>query len=348
MIQQKEQLHSIDARRMPLADAAVETITDRFPANWLVIRNGKYPDLGAPLSGLNVTRSEANLAIRVTKEFANDSIVGLLFFDNAMEENDASKVRVVIELQAGCAANFIEYYCSVGDAPHHANTVIDLSLADGARCYYVRFQDRQTAHEQNGHLTATLGKDCQLHHTAFDLGGGKVRNDLDIKLAGAGSVTNFYGLFLAGGQQQIENHTRVDHLVGPASSEQEYRGIAAGDSHCVWRGVAVVHRGADGTNASQANHNLLLSPAAEIDATPQLEIYADDVKASHGTTFGELDQSALFYLRTRGLDEFAAQRLLIGAHAEKIVARMPLPALRAGVSEIVAQRVATLIAAEAH
>lgn len=348
MIQQTEQLRSIDALRASLAEAAAVAVTDRFPANWLVIRNGKIPDLDAPLSGLNVTHSATSLAIHVTEQLASDRIVGLLFIDDAADATGVSEARVEIKLQSGSAANFIEYHSSVGDATHHAHTVIQLSLADRACCNYVRFQDRQAVHEQTGHLTATLGKDSQLHHAAFDLGGSKVRNHLDIKLAGAGSMTTFCGLFLAGGEQQIENHTRVDHLVGPASSEQEYRGIAAGASHCAWHGIAVVHRGADGTNASQESHNLLLSPAAEIDATPQLEIYADDVKARHGTTFGELDQSALFYLRTRGLDESAARRLLIVAYAEKIVSRLPLPALRASVSEIVGQRIATLITAGAQ
>ncbi|MDH4124333.1 MAG: Fe-S cluster assembly protein SufD [Gammaproteobacteria bacterium] len=331
----------------PPADATVAAIASQFPANWLVIRNGKASDVAAQLPGLNVALTQDVLSIQVPAQLVHDGIVGLLFIDDTENGAGMSHARVVIELQAGSAVNIIEYHSTIGNAMHHAHCAMELSLAAGARCNFIRFQDRQTQHDQTGSLTATLDMDSQLHHTAFDLGGNVVRNELNIKLAGAGAMTCLYGLFMAGGDQHVENHSRVDHLVGPASSEQEYRGIAAGASRCVWRGVAVVHRGADGTNASQANHNLLLSAAAIIDATPQLEIYADDVKASHGTTFGGLDQNALFYLRTRGLDDAAARRLLIGAHAGKIVARSPLPALQARISEIVAQRVATLIAEEA-
>ncbi|MDA0705645.1 MAG: Fe-S cluster assembly protein SufD [Proteobacteria bacterium] len=359
------------ATTMPVADAAVAAITDQFAASWLVIRNGmvdarsiakfaqsdvridllsasdKALECDAPLSGLNVALLQDGLAIRIPANIEHAGTVGLLFIDHAAADVGVSQARIVIELEGGSAADFIEYHSSTGDAAHYANTVIELRLADGARCNYVRVQDRQAGHDQTGRLTATLGADSRLQHAAFDLGGNLVRNDLDIKLVGRGSATSFSGLYLAGREQHVDNHTRVDHLVGPTHSEQEYRGIAADAARCVWNGKAVVHRGADGTNARQANHNLLLSAAAEIDAKPELEIYADDVKASHGTTIGELDQGALFYLRTRGLDEAAARCLLMRAFAEKIVVRSPLPAIRQTISEKVAERVAALIVGDA-
>ena len=170
-----------------------------------------------------------------------------------------------------------------------------------------------------------------------------MRNDLDIRLAGRDSSASFCGLYLAGEQQHIDNHTRVDHLVGPAKSHQEYRGILSGAARCVWNGKAIVHAGADGTDADQANHNLLLSDKAEIDAKPELEIYADDVKCAHGTTIGQLDASALFYLRTRGLDESAARQLLTRAFAQKIVAMSPIESIQETISEMVADRVVELI-----
>jgi Fe-S cluster assembly protein SufD len=309
----------------------------------LLSSSGKALEYDAPLSGLNVALLQDGISIRVPANVEHAGIVGLLFIDNAATGPGVSQARIVIELEAGSAANFIEYHTSAGIAAHYANTVIDVSLADGASCNYVRIQDRNANHDQTGRVTATLHRDCRLQHAAFDLGGNLVRNDLDIKLSGAGSSASFWGLYLAGGEQHLDNHTRVDHLVGPASSKQDYRGIAAGASRCVWNGKAVVHRGADGTNASQSNHNLLLSASAEIDAKPELEIYADEVKASHGTTIGELDRNALFYLRTRGLDETTARRLLIRAFAEKIVTLSPLPSIHESISEKVAARVAALI-----
>jgi Fe-S cluster assembly protein SufD len=355
----------------PVADADIAAITAQIAANWLVIRNGmvdtasiesfsngalqvgllsassKPLECDAPLSGLNVALLQDGVSIKVPANVELAGPVGLLFIDNASTDVGVSQARVVIELKAQSVANVIEYHASTGNAAHYANTVVEVSLVDGARCNYVRIQDRQAGHNQTERLTATLGRDCQLHHAAFDLGGKLVRNDLGIKLAAPGAATTFCGLYLASGDQHIDNHTRVDHLVGPASSNQEYRGIVAGTSRCVWNGKAVVHRGADGTDANQANHNLLLSAKAEIDAKPELEIYADEVKASHGTTIGELDRNALFYLRTRGLDEPAARRLLIRAFAQKIVALSPLPAIHETLSHKVAQRVAGLIAGDA-
>jgi Fe-S cluster assembly protein SufD len=349
-------------------DAAVTAITTQYAADWLVIRNGVVDtaslanvtqaglhiavlsagdldnDQSTPLSDLNFALLQDGLTLQVAAGTTINRTLGLLFIDDTAADVGVSQARVNIELQAGSAANFIEYHSSVGAARHYANTVVELTMANAARCDYVRIQDRSNAHSQTGHLTATLANDSQFQHAAFDLGGDLVRNDLHIKLAGAGSAASFHGLYLAGESQHMDNHTRVDHLVGPASSRQEYRGILTDAAHCVWNGKAVVHVGADGTDASQANHNLLLSNKAEIDAKPELEIYTDDVKASHGTTIGDLDKNALFYLRTRGLDEGSARQLLMRAFAQKIVTLCPLESIRETLSEKIALRVTALIA----
>ena len=182
---------------------------------------------------------------------------------------------------------------------------------------------------------------------SYDLGGGLIRNDVDIDLSEPGADVAFDGLYLAGDGQHIDNHTRVDHRVGPATSTQEYRGILNGNCRCVWNGKAIVHQGADGTDASQANHNLLLSNQAEIDAKPELEIYAEDVKCSHGTTVGQLDDTALFYLRSRGLDKRHAIQVLTHAFAADIVLRSPVVAAKGAISNIVEDRLAELVEADA-
>jgi Fe-S cluster assembly protein SufD len=135
----------------------------------------------------------------------------------------------------------------------------------------------------------------------------------------------------------------VDHRVGPAESHQQYRGILTGKARGVWNGKAIVHDGADGTDAEQANHNLLLSRQAEIDAKPELEIYADDVKCSHGTTVGQLDETALFYLRSRGLSRREARQLLTHAFAQAIVSLAPLEPLHELLSDQIASRLDQLM-----
>ena len=149
-------------------------------------------------------------------------------------------------------------------------------------------------------------------------------------------------MYLGGSEQHIDNHTRIDHKVGPAKSDQRYRGIVSGAARCIWNGKTVVHAGADGTDAQQTNHNLLLSDKAEIDAKPELEIYADEVKCSHGTTIGQLDENALFYLRTRGLDRREARRTLTRAFAQTIVTRAPIPQFQAAIGRRVSTRLNAL------
>jgi Fe-S cluster assembly protein SufD len=183
-----------------------------------------------------------------------------------------------------------------------------------------------------------------IDYCGFDLGGKLVRNDLHVEIEGKGAMAQFDGLYMADHGQHIDNHTRVDHKVGPANSIQEYRGILAGACQCVWNGKAIVHAGADGTDAQQQNHNLLLSEKSEIDAKPELEIYADDVKCSHGTTVGQLDEQSIYYLRTRGLNEPFARQILTRAFAGRIANKSPIPALHRLIAEMIDLRLNEIVA----
>ena len=347
--------------------ATIDAVTSRFDANWLIIANGKVDldsialaqeagidvallsdsvatfEFDAPLADLNIALLHDGLCLRIEAESALSRPIGILFIDNATAAVGVTQARVEIELAAQGEASFIEYHASSGTASHYANTVVNLDLGDNAKVSYVRIQDRHHAHSQTNRLGAHLGRDSRFSHCAFDLGGKLIRNDLNIQVTGPGASASFHGLYLAGDGQHIDNHTRIDHRVGPARSRQEYRGILSESSRCVWNGKVIVHAGADGTDAEQANHNLLLSENAEIDAKPELEIYADDVKCAHGTTIGTLDEAALFYLGTRGLDPQEGRQLLTRAFAQIIVNMTPITAMQETISGIVADRLANLI-----
>ncbi len=198
-------------------------------------------------------------------------------------------------------------------------------------------------YKQIGKLIAGLQQDAVLDYASFDFGGSLVRNDVAIDMMQPGAAAKLHGLYLAGAKQHIDNHTRVDHRVGPSVSREEYRGILNGRARCVFNGKAIVHKGADGTDAEQSNHNLLLSDTAEIDTKPELEIYADDVKCAHGATVGQLDKSALFYLRTRGLDQDEAARLLTRAFAARILTASPIEATHAYIARKTDRRLDALI-----
>lgn len=336
---------------------SIAAVTGRIDATWFVFNNGRLsalPDSDAltaeklgeapvgdsALAELNAALLADGLRLRVAGTPSRP--IGLLFFDSGQEPS-LTQGYVELDFAANSACEVIEYHASRGSADHYANTIVAMTVGDNAAVRHVRIQDRSLEHVQTGRTSVRVRRDARFTSASFDFGGGLVRNDLDIDIAMPGAVVNFDGLYLAGDGQHIDNHTRIDHRAGPATSRQEYRGILNGRCRCVWNGKAIVHEGADGTDADQANHNLLLSEKAEIDAKPELEIYTDDVKCSHGTTVGQLDAQALFYLRSRGLDRQRATQVLTHAFAAGLVSRVPVDAAKAAISDLMEARLATII-----
>jgi Fe-S cluster assembly protein SufD len=354
----------------PTATAAsvsgrVEEIRAVVGIDWIVIGNGAIvdgthiagseglsiatfselkhaPGYEHPLADLNAALLPDGLHIHVHAHSSHDRPLGLLFVDGADSQPGVTQTRVFIELDEGSQAQFVEYHASIGEADHYANSVVELSLAKGASADYVRIQARDGGHTQTHRTAISLQASSTIRYSGFDLGGRLVRNDLDIDIGGKEATVLVGGLYIAGDGQHIDNHVRIDHRVGPARSEQEFRGILGGRCRCVWNGKAIVQPGADGTDAEQSNHNLLLSERAEIDAKPELEIYADEVKCSHGTTVGQIDDAALFYLRSRGLDKQDAMRALTRAFGASIVSHSPIAAVADHLTEIVERRLTAL------
>ena len=341
-------------------DHEIDAFTTAIDATWFIVRNGEL--LSPPVAdGLAWERldevpvgdnalAELNAAllrdgVRITVSGDMEKPLGLLIIDGA-ETAAMSQSYVEVAVAESASCQFVELHVSRGAADQYHNSHLSLSLGSGASLRHVRIQDRGLSHLQTGRTFVELGRDAHFSSAGFDLGGGLVRNDLVVDIARPGAEAAFDGLYLAGDGQHIDNHTRVDHRVGPATSRQEYRGILNGKCRCVWNGKAIVHEGADGTDADQANHNLLLSEKAEIDAKPELEIYTDDVKCSHGTTVGQLDETALFYLRTRGLDKRLATQVLTHAFAAGLVSRVPVDAARETVSALMEKRLGELIKAD--
>jgi Fe-S cluster assembly protein SufD len=346
---------------------AIQSICSSIDANWLVIANGRidlalfdastdveierFSESGTPIV---MDRPLANLnaallhdGLRVQLHGATEKPLGVLIIDEVGADASVSQANVEINVAPGCDVEIIEFQHSSGAGDHYSNSVITLKIDQAAQVSYARIQDRRLGHVQTARMSASLGKDAKLNMSGYDIGGGLIRNDIDIDLDNPGAEVAFNGLYLAGDDQHIDNHTRVDHRKGPARSSQEYRGILSGRCRCVWNGKAIVHKGADGTDANQANHNLLLSENAEIDAKPELEIYADDVKCSHGTTVGQLDETALFYLRSRGMDKRQAIQMLTHAFAADLVSRVAVKSAKYAIASLVENRLADLIQEEA-
>jgi len=335
----------------------IARITASIDATWFVIANGELqlPDDAPGVSATHLDEApaadsalaELNTALlldglRLRIDGTPGKPVGLLLIDGAASAA-TSQAYVDVVFAAQSSGEVIEYHASLGATDHYANTMVGITVGDNAAASHVRIQNRDLNHVQTGRTRVAVGRDAKFSSAGFDLGGGLIRNDIVIDIAQPGAEISFDGLYLAGEGQHIDNHSRVDHRVGPATSSQEYRGILNGKCRCVWNGKAIVHEGADGTDADQANHNLLLSEKAEIDAKPELEIYTDDVKCSHGTTVGQLDETSLFYLRSRGLDKQQATQVLTHAFAAGLVSRVPVEPAREAIGALVEARLATLI-----
>jgi Fe-S cluster assembly protein SufD len=245
--------------------------------------------------------------------------------------------RVLVRAGANSRATIIEHY---GAAPGESLSlaVTELAVGPGSHIEHYRLQEASGEAFHLGVLAARLERDATLVSHNLSVGGRIARLDLDVELAAPGARVEMNGLYVVRDRQHADSHTRVDHAVPRTTSDELYRGVLTGKSRAVFNGKAIVHPGAAGTDARQSNANLLLSPEAEVDTKPELEIYADDVKCAHGATTGQLDAAALFYLRSRGIDADTARSLLTFAFADTVLARMALLPIRRHAEQLLVGR----------
>jgi len=362
---------SLETKLTATTEQAIKEITESVNAHWIVIANGN-----ATCSTLSVAKSLKSCGVDITK-LSNDGMntaiiaddhmtsfnvallqdglrvkvnpstkmskpLGFIFIDEA-RCNDLSQARLIIDVEADAKISIIEAHVSVGSTAQFANTVIELRIADDACVDFVRIQERADGHIHVGKLITDLQSGTSFNYANFDFGGSLIRNDVVINIMAPDASVNLHGLYLATANQHIDNHTQIEHSVGPSQSREEYRGILNDRSRCVFNGKVIVHKGADGTDAEQSNHNLLLSETAEINTKPELEIYADDVKCAHGATVGQLDQSALFYLCSRGLDREEAVQFLTRAFAARILATIPIATIRSYIDQTMNRHLDALV-----
>jgi Fe-S cluster assembly protein SufD len=223
----------------------------------------------------------------------------------------------------------IEHYLCTADTEHFTNAQTFVELGDGAQLTHCLLQEESTKAFHVGAVQTDVGRDARYLFTDLALGGTLARTDLHVRLTAPGGRADIDGLMFPSGTQHIDVHTLVDHLAPQTFSDENFRGIADDRGRGVFNGKAVVHKDAQKIEAHQSTRNILLSATAEIDSKPDLEIYANDVKCSHGATTGRLDPVSMFYLRSRGIGEHEARVLLIHAFAESVLSAVPGEQLRA-------------------
>ncbi|MFB3065432.1 MAG: Fe-S cluster assembly protein SufD [Planctomycetota bacterium] len=272
---------------------------------------------------LNTAFLEDGAVVEVEGELAEP--LHVLFIGT---DGKACHPRNVYHVKRNGRAEIVETYVSLGTGEHWTNAVGVVLVSENAALKHTRLQLENESAFHTSNVWVSQARDSRYTSNVVTLGGRLTRNDITAALRGEGSLGTLNGLFMTRGSQHVDNHTLIEHRVPHCESHELYKGILDDASSGVFTGRIHVYEDAQKTDAFQSNANLLLTDTAVMDTQPQLEIYADDVKCSHGATIGQLDEQALFYLRSRGLTKDRARNLLIRAFAGEITKRLDVAAVR--------------------
>ena len=289
-----------------------------------------------PFVAQNTALFEQAVVISVAPHAVIDEPIHVLFINSPGAERAIAPTRLLVAVGELAQVTIIESYAGfTGNGVGFTNAVTDFILSPSAVVNHYKVQrEAETAF----HIAATFVQLCRsanFSSQSFTLGGKLVRNDIFATLDGEGAECTLNGLYLAGGDSLVDNHTSIDHAKPHCPSHEVYKGILSGKAKAVFNGKIVVREDAQKTDAKQTNKALLLSDDATINTKPQLEIFADDVKCTHGAAIGQLDDDAMFYLRARGIAERDARDILIHAFAGEILNHIEIEAVRAKVEEAV-------------
>jgi Fe-S cluster assembly protein SufD len=297
---------------------------------------GKYLNVQRdPFAALNTAFLEDGAYVHIRRGVVAQAPIYLLFVTTAQQAPAMAHPRNLIVAEQAAQATVVEDYVSLDGGVAFCNTVTELIAGEDAVVshYMIERESRKSFNVST--LRIQQGRSASTASHSVLLGGALVRNNVHPVLAGEGGECLINGLFIGNGRQHLDNYMLVEHASAHCGSRQFYNGILDDRAHGVFHGRIVVHKDAQKTDAKQTNRNLLLSDEAQIDTKPQLEIFADDVKCTHGATIGQIDETALFYLRSRGIDEVSARRLLLLAFASECLDRMKEGPARSHVERLI-------------
>jgi len=276
--------------------------------------------------------------LRIPRDHTTERPIWLVFLSAPGAEPSASHPRFTVVAEASSRATIFEVHATIGAGAHLSNSLSEIRAGENARVDHVKLQLEGDGAIHLGHSAFHVDRNARLSSTLVSLGASTARHDIVVRLEGPGAECAIDGLYVATDGQHVDCRTTVDHRQPHGSSRELFKGVLSGKSRGIFNGRVIVRQGAQKTDAQQNNENLLFGFGAEVDSQPQLEIEADDVKCSHGSTIGQLDEDAIFYLRSRGIGEEAAKSLLVYAFASDIVGRIKVPELRRDLEEFLFTR----------
>ena len=275
--------------------------------------------------------------IRVPTGVAASTPILLSFLADDSPTPSMAHPHNLIIIEKGATATVIEHYGSA-EGVYLTNAVTNIVVEEGARLAWYKVQEEGPEAFHIGTTNVTLARDSAFTSFTLDLGARIARNDLSVTLEGEGAECTMNGLYVASANGHVDNHTSVDHTASFTPSRQLYKGVLTDNARAVFNGKIIARRGTHQVDAHQTNNNLLLSDRSMVDTKPQLEIFADDLKCSHGATVGQLDEEAIFYLASRGIGSAQSRRILTYGFAEAVLALAPDTRIREYMSGLVREK----------
>lgn len=295
-------------------------------ANFLGYR---YAGADEVFAALNAALAEEGAVIRLDRETAGAFPLHLVFVSSGRAPDTAAHLRHFVDLRNDSHLVLVEHHLALGAHKGLSNHVLHLHLGQRSRCEHVRVQHEDAGASVFARTDAVLARDAHYVRLDLELGAALSRHELNVRLEGTGARLAADGVLLADGKRHLDTRLGIEHIAPDTTCALRWRGLGAGRGRAVFHGGITIREGADGSDADLSNRNLLLSANAEIDTQPVLVIHADEVKAAHGATVGQLDPTSLFYLRSRGIPEAEARTLLTAAFCRETLSNVDDPTLRA-------------------
>lgn len=306
------------------------SLSDKLPSGVSLREISHHPQhFDDSFDALNGAYQISPYTLEVQSETSVEKPVNFIFYSSA-DGGPAlmSHPRICIEVGKRASVSVIESYYGTEGVSYFVNSVMDFQIGESARATYVRLQSESENSINIGRSRINVAQNANLEFLSYATGAGLARHTLNVNLNGSGSNSEILGVYKVTGKQHVDNTTSINHLIGNCNSNQLYKGILDGESRSVFNGRVFIQKDAQKANSAQLNNNLLLNSKAEADSKPNLEIFADDVKASHGSTVGQLNRDEVFYLQSRAIPKEKAIALLSKGFLFEVIYKISDEAVR--------------------